>query len=77
MICCHVIFCCLTRDQEDSYTAMRMPSNTDSSILEMAIVGQPLIATLKAIDFSGHLLVLQEILECSAVYQQMQFHVVK
>ena len=38
--CCHVIFYCLTRDTEDSYTAMRMTSTTDSRILEMAIVGQ-------------------------------------
>ena len=77
MTYCHVIFYCLTRDQEDSYTAMRVPSITDSRILEMAIVGQPLIATLKAIDFSGHLLIFQEILERSAVYQHIQFHVVK
>ena len=71
MKCCHVIFYCLTRDQEDSYTAMRMPSTTDSRILEMAIVGQPLIAALKAIDFSGHLLIFQEILERCVVYQYM------
>ena len=38
---CHVIFYCLTRDTEDSYTAMRIPSTTNSRILEMAIVGQP------------------------------------
>ena len=36
-----------------------------------------MIAALKAIDFSGHLLIFQEILERSAVYQHMQFHVVK
>ena len=38
---CHVIFYCLTRDTEDSFTAMRMLSTTDSRIIEMAIVGQP------------------------------------
>ena len=59
-----MIFYCLTHDQEDSYTAMRMPSTTDSRILEMAIVvGQSslLMAAFKAIDFSGHLLIFQEI----------------
>ena len=40
-MCCHVIFYCLTRDTEDSYPVMRMPSTTDSRILEIAIVGQP------------------------------------
>ena len=38
---CQVIFYYLTRDIEDSYTAMRMPSTTDSRISEMAVVGQP------------------------------------
>ena len=37
---CHVIFYCLTRDTEDSFTAMRMPSTTNSRILEMVMVGQ-------------------------------------
>ena len=34
-----MIFYCLTRDTEDSYTVLQMPSTTDSRILEMAIVG--------------------------------------
>ena len=64
-------------DQEASHTAMRMPNTTNSTISEMAIVGQPLFAGLKAIDFGGDLLIFQEKLERCGVYQYMQFHVVK
>ena len=69
MTCCHVIFYCLARDTEDSYTVMCMPSTTDSRILEMAIVGHDLLS--KVIDISGHLLIFQELLKHSATYQDI------
>ena len=36
----HVVCYCFACDTEEQYTAMRMPSTTNSRISEMAIVGQ-------------------------------------
>ena len=56
-VVCHVILYCFTHDIEGPSNAMCMPSTTNSRILEMAIVCQPLIC---CISFRGQLPMLQD-----------------
>ena len=67
---CHVVCHCFTRDTEGPYIAMLMLSTTNSRTSEMAIVGQPQ-PLICCINFSGHLLILQEIFESFPVYQHI------
>ena len=67
---------CFTRDIEGPCTVMHMPSTNNSRISEMAIIGQrqPLIC---CINFTRHLLILQDTLESFAVHQLIWFHLVE
>ena len=52
----HVVCHCFTRNIKGSYTVMRMPSTTNSSQSEIAIVGQPqpLICCINLVDIFSY-----------------------